>query len=41
MTIPRIIQRTASVLWPVALLMMVIFVPFLVKKSYDELKGSK
>ena len=38
---PYKFQRTANAIWPVALLVMVITVPFLVKKSYDEKKGDR
>ena len=35
---PKLLQRTISKFWPIALLAMVIVTPLLVKKSYDELK---
>lgn len=31
------LRKLAGTLWPVTLLAMIIFTPFLVKKSYDEL----
>lgn len=35
------LQRIAAFAWPVVLLGMIIVTPFLVKKSYDELRGCK
>lgn len=33
---PHKLQRMANFAWPIVLVGMVILVPFLVKKSYDE-----
>ncbi len=41
MTLPTPVQRVASSLWPITLLLLVICVPFAVRKSYQELKESK
>jgi hypothetical protein len=35
------VQRLVMKLWPVAVVVMIVCVPFLVKQSYDQLKGDK
>jgi hypothetical protein len=37
---PRFIQNTVSRVWPVYLLLAVIVTPFIVRKTYLELKAS-
>jgi hypothetical protein len=38
MTMPLKLQRFASAWWPVTLIVLFIVTPFLVRKSYNELK---
>lgn len=40
MTIPAQGQRIISRLWPLALLAMVIVIPFALKKAYDEKRAA-
>ncbi len=41
MTLPTPVQRVASSLWPIALLILLVVVPFAVVKSHRELKENK
>jgi len=37
---PNKIQRAAAAVWPVTLLVMIIVIPFALKKAYDEKRAA-